>query len=43
MNGPMISRSSSWLGIPELNLQDLTLDFGAASVLDGGRVFATQW
>ena len=42
VDGPVVSRASGWLGVPELYLQDLTLNLGATSVLDDSGVLATQ-
>jgi len=42
VDSPGVGRASSWLGVPELNLKNLSLDFCAASVLDSGRVLAAQ-
>lgn len=35
MNSPRLGRASRWARVPELGLQNLTLDFCAASVGDG--------
>jgi len=42
VDSPVVGWTGGWLGIPELYLQDLPLNFGAAGVLDGGSVVATQ-
>lgn len=42
VDGPVISRSSSWVGIPELHLEHLSLDLRAASILDRCLVMTAQ-
>lgn len=42
MDGPAIARTSGGVSIPELHLQDLTLDFSAAGVSDHSRILAAE-
>ena len=38
VDGPRVGRASRRVGVPELHLKDLALNFSAAGVLDGGLV-----
>ena len=43
VDGPVVCRAGGGLRVPELHLEDLTLDFSTTGVLDRGGVLATQW
>jgi len=40
VNGPVVRWSCRWLRVPELDLEDLALHFGAAGVCNGSGVVA---
>lgn len=40
VNGPVVRRAGCGVGVPELDLRDLALEFSAAGVLDGDFLVA---